>query len=92
MRSVLVLLVCFSSSFSWAQSLCESQAILGARLFAASENQINLRYIVAESAVVQAESNQAISYNVTMVDDSIVQVRLLKSDCHVVTSNMVTDE
>lgn len=92
MRSVLVLLLCFLGRVSWAQSPCESKAILEARLFAASQNQIDLRYIVAESAVVQRESIQTISYIVTMVDDSIVQVGLSKLDCRPISTNMMTDE
>ncbi len=92
MRFVVVLLVGFLSSYAWAQPRCEGRAILGARLFAASENQISLRYLVAESIAVQSESDKAISYHVTMVDDSIVQVRLQKNDCSVLSASMVTDE
>ena len=92
MRTFLVLLLCFLSSVSWAQSPCEGKAILEARLFTASQNQMDLRYIVAESAVVGMEANQTISYIITMVDDSLVQVSLSKLDCRPVSTNMVTDE
>ena len=87
MRSLLILTVlCFSSSLVWAASAkCERKAILEARLFVAQENQIDLRFIVAEDSQIESETEGEVNYLIAMVDDTEVKVALKTADCAVLS-------
>ncbi len=91
MRAGLFIILCFFSSFSGAQTKCENQAIVEARLFLAQENQVILRYVVAESLALESDSGSVLNYLITMVDDSVIRVVLQKSDCRRISTEIVPD-
>ncbi len=88
MRVLFVLILSFFSSLSLAQAKCEGKAILEGRLFVAQETQLSMRYIVAEASVLKSQTPTVLNYLITMVDDSVAEVTLQKSDCQLISASL----
>ncbi len=88
MRVLFVLILCLFSSLSQAHAKCEGKAILEGRLFVAQETQLSMRYIVAEASVLESQTPTVLNYIITMVDDSVAQVSLQRSDCQLISASL----